>query len=222
MKLSKETIKVLQNFHTINTAIILREGNVIMTQKNDVIVARAEVPDTFPRTIPIIDLSKFLALLSLGKEDADADFGDDCITITQGGYTVKYAYAPENLIVAPPAGQNIKLPSKDVQFTLNEETWQQVSKAMQIMSFSEFAFVGEDGKLSIQALSMKIQNGGSDTYSAHIGDTDKEFRCVLSAANMKLIPGDYDVTISKSGLVNFKGEVAEYWITMSTKSQFDD
>ena len=221
MKLSKQTIDVLKNFQRINPSIVLREGNVIMTQRKGVIVGRAEVPDVFPRTIPIADLQKFLSLLSLGKEDSDIAFKENSMVIKQGSYQSHVAYSPESLIDSPEAGKNIKVKSKDVQFTLKDEVWQQVSSAMAIMSFSEFAFVGSRGKLSIQGLSTRIENGASDTYSAHIGETDKDFRCILSRVNMGFIPGDYDVTIDRNGIVQVKGEVADYWVIMSTKSTFE-
>jgi len=221
MKISKETIDILVNFYSINKSIVLRAGSVITTQRQDVIVARADVAETFPRTIPIVDLKKFLNLLTLGDGDPDVTFGDECIIIKQGDFEVKYAYSPEGLIDAPPDGKKIKLRSKDVQFTLKDEVWQQVHKAMGIMSFTEFAFVGDNGKLSIQALSTRIENGMSDTYSANLGQTDKTFNCIMSLGNMKMIPGDYDVTIDRNGLVHFKGEVAEYWVIMSAKSTFE-
>jgi hypothetical protein len=221
MKLEKETIDILKNFQKINPSIIIREGNTLMTQRSGVIVARSKVSDTFPRTAPIADLQKFLALLSLGKDECDIDFGETCMTISHDNYQSLLAYSPESLIDSPPVGKNIRLKSKDVQFTLKEDVWTQVSSAMGIMSFTEFAFVGENGKLSIQALSTRISNGSSDTYSAYLGETDKTFHCILNQANMKLIPGDYDVTIDKNGLVHFKGELVEYWIVMSAKSTFE-
>jgi hypothetical protein len=90
---------------------------------------------------------------------------------------------------------------------------------MSIMGFSEFAFVGEDGVLSVQALSTR--NESSDTYSAELGSTDLTFKCVIDADKMKLIPGNYEVSVSKAGLAYFAGDVAEYWIAISTKSEFN-
>ncbi len=221
MKLSKNTVDILKNFQTINPSIVLREGDVIMTQRKDVIVAKAKITEKIPRTVPMVDLKKFLALYSLGGEDTEVKFNEKSMTISQGDYSSLLAYSPEALIDSPPAGKSPRLKSKDVQFTLKQEVWDRVSAAMNIMSFSEFAFVGDGKSLSIQGLSTRIENGGSDTYSASIGKTDRNFQCIMNSANMRLIPADYDVTIDHNGLVHFKGEVAEYWIIMSTKSNFD-
>lgn len=221
MKLSRETIDILKNFQSINPSIVIRPGNMLMTQRQDFVVARAKVSEEFPRVAPLVDLKKFLALYSLGGEDTDVDFTEEKIIISQDDYRSNLAYSPEGLIDSPPEGMRPRLKNKDVQFTLKQEVWERVSAAMSIMSFSEFAFVGEDGVLSIQGLSTRIENGESDTYSANIGETEHNFRCIMNASHMRLIPGDYDVTISRDGIVHFKGGIAEYWIIMSAKSSFD-
>ncbi len=221
MIISKDTISVLQNFMTINPSIVLRKGNVITTMTpTDTIHAKAVVEDQFPRTVPIYDLSKFLGILALTKDDSEIDFGENSMTITQGKSTVRYAYTPENQIVSPPEGQSISIKNPDVTFELTQEVWSRLASAMRVMGFSEFAFVGEDGILSIQALSTK--NVSSDTYSTNIGETDKTFSCVVEANNMRIIPGNYTVSVVKQGLSHFKGDVAEYWIGISNKSTFGE
>jgi hypothetical protein len=221
MILSPESVSVLQNFATINQSIILREGNVIRTMSpSETVFAKATVSDEFPCDAPLYDLSKFLGLLSLSKDDSDIEFGSSSLLIRQGRSKVKYAYCPENLIDAPPVGKDIKMRDIDVKFELPQDVWSQVTKAMSIMGFSEFAFVGEDGVLSVQALSTR--NESSDTYSAELGSTDLTFKCVIDADKMKLIPGNYEVSVSKAGLAYFAGDIAEYWIAISTKSEFND
>jgi len=221
MIISKETIAVLQNFQTINPSIILREGNVIATQTpSDTIHARATIEDEFPRTIPIYDLNKFLGILALTKEDSDIEFSERYMTITQGKSTVRYAYTSESQIVSPPIDKTINISNPDVTFELTQEVWSRLSNAMRVMGFSEFAFVGEDGILSIQALSTK--NDSSDTYSTDIGETDKTFSCVIEATNMRIIPGNYSVSVLSKGLSHFKGDIAEYWIGISTRSTFGE
>ena len=219
MIISPETIAILKNFSTINPSIVLRPGNVIKTMNETMTVfANAEVEDTFEETAPIHDLRKFLGVLSLTKNPSDIEFGKKNMIIRQGRSKVKYAYCAENLIVCPPADKAIKMGTVNVAFDLKHETWQQVSSAMDVLGFTEFAFVGEEGKLSIQALSTR--NDSSDTFSTELGDTDLTFKVILDSDKMRLIPDDYSVEISKKGLSYFKGTKAEYWIAISTKSEF--
>lgn len=219
MIISPETIAVLKNFQSINQSIVLRPGNIIQTMNTtSTVFAKADIEDEFEATAPIHDLQKFLGVLSLSKENTDIEFGDKNMVIRSGKSRVKYAYCAENLITSPPVGKNIKMGGVDVSFDLPHETWQQVSNAMSVLGFTEFAFVGEEGVLSVQALSTR--NESSDTFSTELGSTDLTFKAVLDADKMRLIPGDYAVEISQKGLAHFKGPTAEYWIAISTKSEF--
>ena len=71
MKLSEQTIKLLENFSTINESILIKKGNRIRTisvMKN--IFAEAEVQEEFPRDFAIYELKQFLNGLSL-HDDPD-------------------------------------------------------------------------------------------------------------------------------------------------------
>ena len=94
MKLSKGTLDILKNFATINTNILIREGNTlstISTGKN--IFARAEVTEAFPREFAIYDLNGLLPLLTL-MEDTDVDFGDEN-SFREKLDTLKESYFPK-------------------------------------------------------------------------------------------------------------------------------
>ena len=222
MILSRETTQVLQNFQTINPSIVIREGNVLRTMSStEAVFAKAVVPDEFPRTVAVYDLSKFLGILSLTKDDSEIDFQEKSMIISQGNSTVQYAYCPEELIDSPPAGKDIKAKDIVVSFQLTNEVWTQVTKAMHILGFQEVAFCGTDGLLTVEALSTR--NESSDTFSTELGDTDVDFQCVIDTEKMRLISDDYTVNImEKNGahLAHFKGSIAEYWIAISTKSWF--
>jgi hypothetical protein len=219
MIIKPETLKVLQNFQTINSSIIIRPGSTLETMSpGEGILAKAKIEDDFPRVVPIYDLAKFLGILSLSKEESDVNFGDRSMTITQGSYSVIYAYTPEDQIISPPIDKIIKIKNPDVTFELTQEVWMRLSQAMRVMGFSEFAFVGENGVLSIQALSTK--NDSSDTYSTDIGETDKTFTCIIEASNMRLMPADYTVSVMSKGISYFQSGDWEYWIGISKKSVF--
>ena len=217
MILSAETIAVLKNFMTINQSIILYPGNeIISLSATKATHARAKVEDEFPSEAPIWDLGKFLGILSLTKEPADIEFGDTAMIIRQGKSRTKYAYCRPDLVVSMPPDKTHKLTKSKAQFKLENEVWQQVKSAMGVMGFEEFAFIGEEGVLSVQALSTK--NESSDTFNIEIGETDLTFKAIFESDKMKLIPGDYDVTIFERAAV-FKGDQVEYTISLSTKSE---
>lgn len=66
MKISEDTISILNNFSAINAALLFNEGSDIFTiseAKN--ILAKASVDETFPREFGIYQLSEFLSAVSL-------------------------------------------------------------------------------------------------------------------------------------------------------------
>jgi len=218
MKLSPQTITILQNFQTINSSIVIKEGNVLKTiAPTESMFAKATVSDDFPRTFGIFELSKFLGILSLNKA-SELEFKDDHVVIKQGKSKVKYGYCDPSLIVVPP-DKDIKLGTPEVMFELSPEVIQSVMKAMQILGFSELEIKGEDGNLSLGTVNTK--NSGSNIYSTDIGETSKTFSAIIEADKLKLIPSVYTVSISSRGLAHFKCNEVEYWIALSTKSKFE-
>ena len=214
MKLSPQTISVLQNFQTLNSSIVLTPGNVIKTMTKTT-VAKATVPDSFPMKVGIYDLSKFLGILSLDKE-SDIDFQENQMLIKQGRSKIKYNYCDASLILHPE--KDVKVFDVYVKFDLTPEILQGVTKAMSILKFSEIEIRGEDGLLYISTVNTK--NKGSDVFSTEIGEVDKTFSAIIEAEKLKLIPSTYTVSLSNEGLSHFKSDMVEYWIALSTKSNF--
>ena len=100
MKLSEKTIKIFENFSSINQSILVKQGNKVRTisvMKN--ILAEAEIKEDFPRNCAIYDLKQFLNGLGL-HEDPQLDFSNDnYLVIREGKRKVKYFFADENVIV---------------------------------------------------------------------------------------------------------------------------
>ena len=55
-----------------------------------------------------------------------------------------------------------------------------------------------------------------------VGETNLEFTAYIKAENLKVIPGDYDVALSKAKIAHFinKKLNIEYWIALETDSEF--
>ena len=81
MKVSKSTLDTFKNFASINTNLLVREGQVLSTVSNSMnILCRAQVTESFPREFAIYDLNQFLSLLTM-DENADLNFGDESVTV---------------------------------------------------------------------------------------------------------------------------------------------
>jgi len=217
MKLDAKTLKILKNFSDINQSIQIKSGNVLSTiSGTKTILAKAKVADTFPTTFAIYDLSKLLSVLSLFQEP-EIDFDKNQLVVSKDKNKVHYTYADPKTIVLPPE-KEIKLPTTDVQFTLTQEMFTAVSKAMSILSLPEMAVVGENGELKLCAIDSKNPSG--DSYEVDLGVAESDFRVIFKNDNLKLIPGNYNVSVSSKGLSRFVGDNIEYFIAVESSSTF--
>ena len=66
MKMSEQTLQVLQNFSTINQSLLFKEGDVLRTvSPQKTVLAEVTVPDTFETQFGIYDLGQFLSAMTL-------------------------------------------------------------------------------------------------------------------------------------------------------------
>jgi len=215
MQLSAKTINVLKNFSTINPSIVLKPGNTVATiSPNKTIMARATVPDSFDGTYGIYALNRFISALSL-FESANIEFGSESARISSNNRSIVYHYSDPSVIMVPPE-REIKLPSVDVEFKLTNKDIQTVMKALGVLGLPEIAVVGDGSSVSLQAVDTKA--GSADTYSIDVGETDKAFRAIFRAENMKMMDGDYTVRLSSKGISQFIGMNIEYWIAIESTS----
>jgi len=222
MKLSENTLTILKNFAGINQSILVKKGNKLRTisiAKN--ILSEAEILEEFPRDFAIYDLNQFLNGLSL-HQDPDLDFsGETHITIRDGKRRVKYFYADPNVIVSPPEKQ-IKLPSKDVCFQLENGVTERLVKAASVYQLPDISVIGEAGVIRLVVRDKK--NNTSNEYSILVGETDNVFTFNFKVENLnKIISGAYDVVLSQKLLSQFTNTKynLSYWIAMEPDSTFE-
>lgn len=222
MQLNNKTMTVLKNFSSINPSLVFNEGNVLSTMSvGKTIISKAKVPDNFPKKFAMANLGRFINSVT-SYDNASLAFNDKDVTITgqNPGEKSKLIYGSEDTIKTPPDKiiNNFSLPSVDASCTLTPEALASVQKQLGILGVPEIAFVGDGSEILLQAVDSK--NPTSDTFSIKIGDTDKNFRAIFKAENIKMIPGTYTVDISKGGISHFKGEDIEYWIAVESNSTF--
>lgn len=217
MKLTTNTVNIFKNFSKINPSILIQEGNVLKTiSPSKTIMAKAKADNDFSRKFAIYNLDRFISTISLFN-DPELKFGDKSVEIFDGNKKSQYTYADESTITKAP-DKEINLPSVDVKFTLTHDNLKDVEKASGVLSLPEIVIVGDGTNVFIQAADTKNPSG--DVYSINIGDTDKTFKAIFKAENIKIIPGDYEVSISSRGISHFSGKDVEYWIAVESSSQF--
>ena len=220
-KLSDRTINLLKNFSSINQSILFKEGNSLRTisvMKN--ILAEANIAEDIPRDFGIYDLNQFLNGLNL-HQSAELDFQNDgYVVIKEGRSRSKYFFADPNVIVTPPE-KSISLPTEDVCFTLDTNQLDKLLKAAAVYQLPDLSAVGEDGVVKLVVRDKK--NETSNDFSVVVGETECEFSFNFKVENIKIIPGSYDVVVSKKLLSRFKSTQYDltYYIALEPDSTFN-
>lgn len=218
MKIDANTISILKNFSKINSSIIINPGNVLKTVSiTKTIMAKANISVSFEKKFAIYNLDRFISTLSLFNEP-ELSFNDKFVTISEGNKKTNYVYADEETIKVKPPEKEITLPSVDVTFKLTNDHLKNVEKALSVLGLPEIVVSGDGTNINLQAADVKNPSG--DVYSIVIGETDKTFKAVFKAENIKIIPGDYDVSICSKGISYFKNDVVEYYIAVEGTSSF--
>lgn len=224
MELSENTIQVLKNFSGINSNIMVQEGNVLrsVTEARSV-VARAEVTEQFPQAFGIYDLNEFISVLSL-VDTPNLQFKDDYVLIgdASGRSKVKYFFSSEETLTT--SQKDIKMPSADVFFTLDNDTLNRVKKAASVLGHAEVSITGDNGVLTLAVVDTK--NSTSNAYEIDIDgefNKDAKFNFVIDNKNLaRLLSGDYEVQISSKLITQFKNKQVNvtYWIALEKTSTY--
>lgn len=218
MKLSKDTLALFKNFAGINSNLLLKAGNQLATisaQKN--VMSDATVAETFP-DFGIYDLNEFLGAMSL-FEDPELEFADKYVTISEGGNSIKYFAADASVLTAPQKA--ITFPDSDIDFTMTASMLNMIHKTASVLRAADVSVIGDGSSMSISVGDKKNATGNS--YSANVGTTDKTFRVNLKVENLKMLPGDYQVSVSSKKISRFQSASSDlvYYVAVEADSTFD-
>jgi hypothetical protein len=222
MKLSESTINVLKNFATINSGMQFKQGSTVRTiSKQQNVLGKATVSETFESDFVIYDLNRFLSLVgSLDNPEIVINTDTKNLTVKSGTSKTTYGLSDEAMIVAPPA-KEIKVENAEVNFTLTKDNLNQVLKLSGILGLPNIAVVGDGESVSISAIDAK--NDDADTFSIKVGEQSANFKFIFNTENLKMIPGTYNVAISSKGISHFKHATdnIEYWVATEAGSKYE-
>ena len=212
--ITKPTIEVLKNFCSINKSIVIKPGNQIATLSiNKNILAIADVEEQFESQISIYDLGVFLGGLSLFDQPKIDTTETNYVTVSdqRGKSKTRFFYADPDIITQPPE-KEITIPSVDVKFRLEAGILQQLQRAAMVYQLPDLCLYGDGTEMSLCVTDKK--NDTSNSYSVQVGSTDNEFCYCFKVENLKLLAGDYNVTISKQNVALFQGSGIKYFIAL--------
>lgn len=222
MKIGKDTIEVLKNFSSINPNLVIQPGNKLSTiaeAKN--VMAVAEVSETFPKTFGIYDLNEFLSVLSL-VDDPDLVFGDDKVSIVDGGKEIEYRYADTSILTSPQ--KEVQMPEVNLSVNLTNDVISNIRRAGSALNHPVVSL--EPNGQNVLVVVKDPENPTANKYVESVGTsdiTDYDFQFLIS--NLKLVPGDYEVSVSSKLISHWKcinNKLVEYWIALEKNSTFNN
>ncbi len=220
MKINQNTLDILKNFSEINTNILIKPGtelSTISTMRN--IFAKATIAEAFDSEFGIYDLNEFLAVVS-STHNPELSLQDKYMTISAEGSKskVKYFYSDPSVIVSPT--KEVNMPEADVSFSLSQANLTQLQKMAAILKTPDLALEGTKGGNIVLKVCDK-KNDTSNNFDIVVGENaTADYTFYFKVENMKMISGDYDVSVSSKSISHFKNTKLpiEYWIALEPDS----
>jgi hypothetical protein len=183
------------------------------------IFAKAKVSDSFTNQFGIYDLNEFLSAVS-GFSKPELTLKDKYLTISSEGSRskVKYYYSDPSVIVSPQ--KEVNMPESDVTFSLTESNYKELLKMAAILKSPDLALIGTKGGDIILKVCDK-KNDTSNSFDIVVGQgATADYTFYFKVENMKMLDGDYDVSVSSKSISHFKNKKLpiEYWIALEPDS----
>jgi hypothetical protein len=224
MVLSEFTLQVLKNMASVNQNIVIRKGNLLETlaDARNVFV-QCDIQEEIPQDFGIYDLNEFLGVLSL-VDKPNLKFSNEFVTVedSTGRSKVKYFFTdPENLTYPT---KKPKMPSEDIRFSLDNDTLNRVKRAASALGHSEVVVTGNTNSVTLTVRS--TENPTSNTFTIDVAgsaNVDK-YNFIFNIPNLKILPGDYEVTISSKLISQFshREKPLKYWIALEKTSTYGE
>jgi hypothetical protein len=219
MKISSDTINILKNFSGINANLVFKPGQTLKTlSEAKTIMATASILEDFPVEFGVYDLNEFLSLFSL-MDEPELDFSDKYLTMSDGSQKIKYFYSEIDILTQPT--KDINMPECEVELDISSANLDKIRKAASVLGHSELSFSSQGGEVVASVFNEK--DSTANTFDINLGTTSTEtFNYVFSISNLKMLQGDYKVSISSKLISNWRNadNPLDYFIALEKSSSF--
>ncbi len=194
--LSNDTHAILKNFATINSSIMIRQGNTLKTiSVGENSIAEFNCEETFPQSFGIYDLSEFLTGMSLFDSPV-LEFAEQHVNIIGNGRKARYYFSnPEITLKAAPE-KNVQFPGADIEFNISAEDIKALKTASMVYSLPDLSFTSdESGSIAIKLFNK--EDATSNVYEQTVtGNSTGIHNLCMKMDNLRLHNGDYHVEVS--------------------------
>jgi hypothetical protein len=212
MNLSKKTLEVLKNFATINSNFYYSGEGMIKTvspMKN--ILANSTIEEDLPE-FGIYDLSEFLSVLSLYRSPC-LNFFEDYVDISwedKRNTVVRFHFAAKNILTV--SDKTIDIEDFFVSLKLPKDLLSDTVKSAAVLQLSDIVLKSDGITTTFGVIDKKDGNKNSHLTILDEADSTTEYEFYFKYENLKMIPNDYTLSISKEGIAKFESENVTYWV----------
>ncbi len=220
--LSDDTINVLKNFATINPNLVFTPGQKVKTiSESKTILAQADITEDMPKEFGVYDLNEFLSVYNL-VDTPTLTFEDKSVLINgANNQVVRYFFSEIEILTTPQ--KDIQMPDAELGFTLTDDILNQIRKAAAVLGHTELSLTGDNGVITASVVDTKDTTSNSFSYELDRDNACKnDFNFIVSIPNLKLLPGDYFVSISSKLISNWTNNnyPIEYFIALEKNSSY--
>lgn len=197
MRITEQTKKILENFATINTGIVISPTPSGQTQTilrtcdaHKMSQAKTLIPEQFANEVCLYDLKAFLSVLS-GLKDPDVEFNDNHLVVNDGISSIRMVYADPLTITQM---SKVITVEGDVKFELTQDSLAKLLNFSSILGLPDLRLYSKDNKILFQALDRK--NPSSNTFEVQVGTDSFTQEYFFDRELLRMLPGDYKVDLS--------------------------
>lgn len=200
IKLSKNTLALLNNFSDINQGIVISPGNVLSTMNTaNSVFAQAKIEENFPKKFGIYCIKDFLKTLALFSEP-EITFGDNALTIKEGRAKAKYVYAGKNIVAEADLSDIAELPQPELEFTLPEDDLAILMKSVRVVGANKIEIKYTAGE-TLEATILNPDTSNNYTLTLPCKEAKQPVKTIIDIPDLNLIDCDYEVQIMHGGTV---------------------
>jgi len=216
MKFTKEFVEILKNFSTISSQMKFVPGAVqSVKHEQGTSFAIAETNVEIPESFSIFSLQKLLSVLSLFDEP-EIDINDRFLVInsTTDKRVCNYQLTNPDFIVHESNTEKYGRLRWDISFGLQYVDFSNMLKFANILKSEFIIFRGDGEKIYLEA---NNSNGNGDSGAIELGETEHTFKVVLNRECLNLLDEEYQVMITKKGIISFQSPRIKYYFAFIKK-----
>jgi len=152
-------------------------------------------------------------------DEPNLEFSEKYLTMSDGSQKIKYYYSEIDILTQP--SKDINMPECEVVLDLSMENLLKIQKAAAVLGHSELSFIGDGNTVVASVFNEK--DATANTFDIDLGiSTNETFNYVFSISNLKMLQGDYKLSISSRLISNWRNadNPLDYFIALEKSSSF--